>query len=151
MINAVVLLPASSTLCVVTASCVLNPVICILVATFGAALGEVCSYLCGSLGSSSVNEAGWLQCFINWLEKHAFFCVLICAVMPLPFFDVIGIAAGIRRISLWKYLSAAALGKFIKYTVIVAASLILLPWMAEHSTGYFRDFFTLFAAMIKPE
>ena len=136
LINAVVLLPASSTVCVVAAASILNPWLCVLVAGLGAALGEAVAYLCGFLSHFSIRDAGRIDRFSRWIEKRSFLSIFVYAVLPLPFFDVLGIAAGIRRIPLWKFMTAAILGKCIKYIVAVCTALFFLPWLTQYLSGY---------------
>ncbi|MBR6571405.1 MAG: VTT domain-containing protein [Clostridia bacterium] len=151
LINAVVLLPASSTICVVVASTVLNPVICVAVATVGAAAGEMCAYLCGTIGAANIRKEGLIDRFTRWVEKRAFLSVLICAAVPLPLFDVVGLAAGARRMPVWQYVLAVSIGKGVKYTVTVLTALKLVPWMAQQLPGYSSEMAQLLLKLIGQE
>ena len=132
MANASVFMPASSTAFVMAASLTLNPWLCILVGGLGTALGEQVSYICGLVGSKSLDEnAPGVQRVRNWLSRRAFLTVFLFAFVPLPLFDVVGVAAGATRLTWWKFAIAAVLGKVLKFALAVAILLWVIPWFIE--------------------
>lgn len=131
--NASVFVPASSTLFVVSAALVLNPWLCILFGGTGTALGEQVSYLCGRIGSKNLDlSSPRAQQVQQWMNKSAPLTVFIFAFLPLPLFDVVGIAAGVMRMAWWKYALAAVLGKVMKFALSVAAIFWFVPWFVEN-------------------
>lgn len=130
--NASVFIPASSTLFVVSASLALNPWLCILAGGAGTALGEQVSYLCGRIGSKTLDLSNpRVQRVQQWMNKNAPMTVFIFAFLPLPLFDIVGVAAGIMRMTWWKYALAAVLGKVLKFALFVAVIFRFVPWYVE--------------------
>ena len=131
--NASIFIPASSTLFVVSAALVLNPWLCILSGGAGTALGEQFSYLCGRIGSKAIDIANpKVQQVQQWMNKNAPLTVFVFAFLPLPLFDVVGVAAGVMRMTWWKYALAAVLGKVLKFALFVAAIFWFVPWFIEN-------------------
>ena len=127
--NASIFIPASSTLYVMSAALVLNPWICVLAGGAGTALGEQVSYLCGRIGSKTLDlSSPRVQRVQQWMNRNAPLTVFIFAFLPLPLFDIVGIAAGIMRMTWWKYALAAILGKVLKFTLFVAVLFHFIPW-----------------------
>jgi len=68
---------------------------------------------------------------VGWVEKWGALAIFIFALVPL-FFDLVGLAAGVLRFSLWKFVLVCWLGRTILYVVfIVLAALgwkVVLPY-----------------------
>ncbi|RLC74997.1 MAG: hypothetical protein DRI61_15635, partial [Chloroflexi bacterium] len=47
--------------------------------------------------------------------------IFILSVIPNPFFDLAGMAAGVSRFPLWRFLLACWLGKTVKTTAVAFA------------------------------
>lgn len=143
--NISVLMPSSSTLIVVAAASVLNPWLCVLFGGLGVALGEQTSYLCGRIGILGFGEnlSERETRTVRWLRKNAFLTIFLFALIPLPVFDIVGIAAGVMRIQWYKYAIAAMLGKVLRFVLVIGALYYLLPWYIEllppESSGILRQ------------
>ena len=126
--NASVLLPASGIAFTLSASYILDPLICVIVGGLGTALGEMVSYICGRNGSAVIDDIKKFEKVSLYLKKYDMIIVFIFALLPLPLFDFVGIAAGLSKMSLPKYIIACFLGKTLKLAVYVFLSkqLILL-------------------------
>lgn len=146
--TAVVLMPSSTTLLIVMASTVLEPTLCILVGTLGAVLGELVSYLCGSLGGNALSEDSRLRALLNRWSKRPELLVFVFAAIPLPVFDLAGLAAGAQKMPWWRYALAVFLGRLLKYILATLATLVLLPWLAAHTEGLVRELILLLTNMI---
>ena len=147
--NLSILLPTSSTIIIMAAGFTLNPWICILIGGLGAAFGEQASYLCGLVGSSGFkNEEKIEKKALKWFDKKPFLTVFLFAFVPLPVFDVIGIIAGAKKMSWWKYTLAAVLGKILKFIVVYLVMFYLFPFLLKKLpgdigntlNGYFEQF-----------
>jgi uncharacterized membrane protein YdjX (TVP38/TMEM64 family) len=55
------------------------------------------------------------------MEQRGDITIFVLSVIPNPFFDLAGIAAGTLRYPLWRFLLACWLGKTIKTTVVAWA------------------------------
>lgn len=131
--NLSILLPTSSTIIIIAASLTLNPFICIVVGGIGTAFGEQASYVCGLIGSSGfdISANKGKEITTKWFERNSFLTVLLFAFVPLPVFDIIGIIAGAKRMSWWKYTLAAVLGKVLKFTLVIVSLFYLLPFLLD--------------------
>ena len=98
----------------------LNPVIVGIVAGIGQTLGEMTGYMAGYSGQGLVNRSKTYDRVEGWMKRNEFMgelVVFVLALIPNPFFDAAGMAAGALRFPVWKYLLAAGAGKVIKITV----------------------------------
>lgn len=153
--NLSILLPTSSTIIIVAAASTLNPWLCIIFGGLGTAFGEQASYLCGLVGASgfdNVDSTG-KKYALRWFEKKPFFTVFLFAFVPLPVFDIVGIIAGTRKMKWWKYTLAAALGKILKFFLVVVAVYYFFPYIIDRIPGEFgiliNDFLDQYLTKIK--
>jgi uncharacterized membrane protein YdjX (TVP38/TMEM64 family) len=131
MTNATVLLPAPGIAVVFAMGAIFNPVYIALAAGAGGALGEVSGYLTGFSGQAIVERTNLYERFHNWIQKNGFFAILILAALPNPFFDVAGVAAGILKMKLWRFLLAVWIGVTIK--------MFLFAWIGSTSFSKFLE------------
>ena len=129
--NATVLLPVPSLVATVIAGGVLNPWVVGVVSGAGMAAGELSGYLAGYAGTGVVDPSkhplfARLQ---SWMERNGFLTILVLAVVPNPIFDLAGLAAGMARFPLWRFLLACFLGKTIKGIAFALAGAGVLPWL----------------------
>lgn len=126
--NISILLPSSSTLIVVAAASSLNPMLCVLAGGLGTALGEQSSYICGRIGRKGFDDnSSTEKKVLKWLKKRDVFTVFVFAFLPLPIFDIVGIAAGVLKMNWLKYTAAAVLGKTLKFFLAVMGVYYVLP------------------------
>ncbi len=134
--NISILIPSSSTLIVVAAASSLNPLLCVLAGGAGTALGEQSSYICGRIGRKGFDESDYEnKRIMEWMEKHDALTVFIFAFLPLPVFDIVGIAAGALRMNWIKYLLAAVSGKTLKFFLAVIGVYYVLPAILPFISG----------------
>lgn len=134
--NISILLPSSSTLIVVAAASSLNPILCVLAGGLGTALGEQSSYICGRIGRRGFDDTGKKEKkVLKWMEKHDALTVFVFAFLPLPIFDIVGIAAGVLRMNWIKYLLSAVLGKTLKFLLAVIGVYYILPALLPYISG----------------
>lgn len=126
--NSSILLLSSSTLIVVAAASSLNPALCVLMGGLGTAMGEQTSYFCGRIGRKGFDgNNGEEKKVLRWLKKHEALTVFVFAFLPLPIFDIVGMAAGALRMNWGKFLVAAVLGKTLKFFLAVIGVYRVLP------------------------
>jgi len=122
--NGTVLLPAPGLLIVFAMGAVFNPFLVALAAGAGGALGELTGYLAGFSGQAVVEKIDLYNRIIEWMQTHkrwgAFF-IFILALIPNPFFDLAGIAAGTLKIPIRNFLFACWLGITIKMIIFAYA------------------------------
>lgn len=127
--NSTVLLPASSTLFTASASMALDPVLCCLIGAAGAAAGEQVSYWCGRTGAKAAAGTGSRKAdrFAALVEQYGALAVMAFAFLPLPLFDLVGLACGAAKMPLHRYIPACFVGKLLKMACFVLAAQGMLP------------------------
>jgi len=118
--SATVFLPAPGWAVVLASSTFWNPLAVGVAAGLGAATGELTGFVAG-YGSSSFFEGRRLALFErvkDWMEKNGFLTLLCMAIVPNPFFDIAGVAAGAFSYPIWKFILAVGMGNLAKYVAI---------------------------------
>ena len=129
--NATVLLPAPGIAVVFAMGAIFNPFYIALAAGAGGALGELSGYLAGFSGQAVIERTNIYERFHGWIENNGFPAVLILAAIPNPFFDAAGIAAGILKMPLLRFLLAVWIGVTIK--------MFLFAWIGSTSLSWLLD------------
>jgi len=119
--NATIILPAPAILIVFTMGAHLSPLWLGLAAGSGAALGELSGYLAGYGGQAIVEENATYQRLAAWVQRHGSLAIFGLALVPNPFFDLGGIAAGVLRMPVWKFLVSCWAGKVLRMMAVAAA------------------------------
>ncbi len=144
--NISIFLPSSSTLIVVVAASSLDPILCILTGGLGTALGEQSSYICGRIGRMGLDDNGNKEKkVLKWIKNHDALTVFIFAFLPLPIFDIVGIAAGVLRMNWIKYLVSAVLGKTLKFFFAVIGVYYIFPFIGGTGCAIIEKFLAGFA------
>ena len=111
------ILPIPYLLIVARAGTFLNPWMLALVSGLAGALGEMTGYLVGISGSCLIPRGKWYDKSRGWICTYGFWCIAFFACVPNPFFDAIGLAAGILRFSVWQFAVACFIGKAAKFLI----------------------------------
>lgn len=91
-----------------------------LVASIGAALGEMTAYFAGYWGRAAIADKyqeGYRK-VRRWMTRYGGAAIFIFSFTPLPF-DLVGIGAGSLRYPLWKFLFFCWLGRLGRALLIV--------------------------------
>ncbi|MCK4387252.1 MAG: VTT domain-containing protein [Dehalococcoidia bacterium] len=113
---ATILFPIPGEAVNIAAGATLNPLLVGMVATVGATIGELTSYLVGYLGRKIV-PSGYLEKYEKaeyWMKKYGSFAIFLFALLPILIFDLIGIVAGSARFPLWKFILACFVGRLLR-------------------------------------
>ena len=119
--NATVVLPAPSLALVFAMGSALPPVLVGVVAGAGEALGELTGYALGYGGQAVIENETTYGRLVAWMERRGGITVFVLSVIPNPFFDLAGIAAGSLRYPVWRFLLFCWMGKTIKTTLVAYA------------------------------
>jgi membrane protein YqaA with SNARE-associated domain len=119
--NATLILPVPGLAVSSVLGSVFNPWIVGLVAGVGQALGELTGYMAGYSGQSWVDEHPRYRRLVLWTQQYGVFAIFLLALFPNPLFDVVGMAAGVLRFPVWKFLLSCAAGKVIKNILFAVA------------------------------
>ena len=113
--NATIVLPMPVILVTFLGGGVFNPVIVGIISGIGSTIGELTGYLAGYGGAVAVEKNEKFKKITKKMEKHGFATLFTLSLIPNPFFDLAGIAAGLMHFSVTKFFTATVLGKTIRY------------------------------------
>lgn len=122
--------PGLAAVCVAASPAVgLNPIAVGIVAGSAEALGELTGYLAGIGGRSFFERNRFYPRFKALLMRHGGLILFFGSVVPNPFFDVMGIAAGSILYPVRKFLIYVFIAKSIKSTGIAYACFWGITWI----------------------
>jgi len=131
--SATIVLPAPGIAIVIAMGATLDPLLLGIAAGLGSALGEMSGYIAGLAGRGLVEARKHKQ--FEWLrqatEKYGAVLLFLMAALPLPLFDLAGIIAGALKMRLLSFFTAVAMGKSIKYIVMIMAGAGAIPLLQE--------------------
>jgi len=104
-----------------------GPIIVGLAGGAGAGIGEITGYMVGYSGRGIVERSKMYNRMEGWVRRWGVLAIFILSVVPF-FFDLVGIAAGVLRFPLWKFILLCWLGRTLLYVVFVV--LAALGWEA---------------------
>jgi uncharacterized membrane protein YdjX (TVP38/TMEM64 family) len=131
MANATVFLPAPGVAVVFAMGNIFNPLGVALAAGTGGALGELSGYLAGFSGQAVIEKTSAYERIHPWVMKYGIWAILVLSAIPNPFFDIAGVAAGITKMSLQRFLVACWIGQLIKMGLFAYAGYYSLDWLAR--------------------
>lgn len=126
--SATVLIPAPGLAIVYTMGHILNPLGVGLAAGSGSALGEMSGYLAGFSGQGVIERMDIYQRVRPYIQRYGGFAIFALGVLPNPFFDIAGIAAGALKMPFRSFLLAVWLAQLIKMTLFALAGAYSLNW-----------------------
>jgi uncharacterized membrane protein YdjX (TVP38/TMEM64 family) len=115
--NSTIIFPLPGVLVTSAMGAVFDPFWVAVTAGLGATLGEISGYLAGMAGKFVLEKKDWYDRIMQAMQKYGAWMILVLAIIPNPFFDLAGIAAGVLRIPLWKFLLFCGIGKILKMLV----------------------------------
>jgi len=130
MANATVIIPAPGVAVVFAMGNIFNPMLVALAAGTGGAIGELSGYLAGFSGQAIVENTQVYNRISPWVQKYGAWAILVLSAFPNPFFDLAGIAAGVAKIPVWKFLLFCWFGQIIKMALFAYAGAYSIDWIA---------------------
>lgn len=125
--NATILLPMPSMVSVYIAGGLFNPLVVGFVASAGGAIGELTGYLAGVGGHRIIEERKVFIRIQKWVRRYGLVGIFLFAMIPNPFFDMVGLTAGLLRVPVLHFLIATWLGQTVKF--------LLVSYLGAGSTG----------------
>lgn len=118
--NATVVLPAPGLVFVFGAGMLpaLSPLGIGLAAGLGATVGELSGYLAGFSGQAVIENQAMYDRLEGWMKRYGPATIVVLAFLPLPIFDMAGLAAGALRMPLPHFMGWCLLGKIPKMLLI---------------------------------
>lgn len=132
--SATIVLPAPGLAIIIAMGPALDPYVLGIVAGVGSAFGELSGYIAGATGSALIPEKHRDRYdYLHGLTRQYGAPLLtLLAALPFPFFDFAGIVAGILRMNVLAFVVSVAIGKSIKYTILILVSAgafeLLMRW-----------------------
>jgi len=93
----------------------LNPFLAAAIAASAEAIGEMTGYLAGMGGSSLFERNRFYLRFKRVFTRYSSLSLFVGGLIPNPFFDVLGIAAGSIRYSITRFLLILFISKTLKF------------------------------------
>jgi uncharacterized membrane protein YdjX (TVP38/TMEM64 family) len=119
--NASFLLPVPGVLLLFALGATFNPILVGIVGAAGGTFGEMTGYFLGLSGRGILKNNRWYQRSETLMKRWGFLTVFAFAFVPFLPLDLAGMAAGVLRFPVWKFLLAVFSGKVIKYVAIAVA------------------------------
>jgi len=119
--SATIILPVPGLAVVFGMGGVLNPFLVGLAAGMGDALGELTGYMAGYGGRAVVEDREMYERLESWMRRNGAATIFVLSAVPNPIFDLAGIAAGVLRFPLERFLLSCWVGKTIKATAFALA------------------------------
>jgi uncharacterized membrane protein YdjX (TVP38/TMEM64 family) len=123
--SATLILPVPGVLITAAMGAVFDPFWVAIAAGSGAALGEMTGYLAGYSGQAIVEQAAFYERVVKWMKRYGEVTIFVLAIIPNPVFDIAGMAAGMLRMPLYRFLFWCWLGKIIKMMVFAYSGMAL--------------------------
>lgn len=102
-----------------------------LCAGFGDSLGELWGYLAGYAVEDLVDRWKVYPKIEGWVRRHGMLTVFLMGSVPMPLFDMAGMAAGATGMPVWKFYLATWCGKTFKAIVVAWAGRYSIAWIAN--------------------
>lgn len=132
MASATIVLPAPGLVFVAGAGALgLHPLGVGLAAGLGATLGELSGYLTGWSGQAVIENRALYAQLVGWMRQFGGWVIAALAFLPLPIFDLAGVAAGALKMPLARFLAYCALGKIPKMTLVALAGAYSWDWITQ--------------------
>jgi len=120
-LNATIVLPAGNFLILAILGATLpSATIVGLAGGAGATIGEITGYMAGYSGQAMAQRQRVYARLEGWVKKWGAVTIFLASLVPF-FFDLVGVAAGILRFPLWKFMLACWLGRTMLYILIALA------------------------------
>jgi membrane protein DedA with SNARE-associated domain len=129
MANATVFIPAPGVAVVFAMGSIFNPLGVAFAAGTGGALGELSGYLAGFSGQAAIENTKIYERIKPWVDKYGGWTILVMSAIPNPFFDLAGIAAGIVKMPMWRFLLFTWCGQIIKMGLFAYAGRYSIHWL----------------------
>ena len=126
---ATILVPVPGLAMVFALSGLLNPLGVAIAAALGGTLGEMSGYLAGFSGRAIIENWNRYEKITFWVKKYGGPAIMVLAALPNPFFDVVGVVAGVLKMPVYKFFLWVLPGQLIKMLYIAYAGSISIDWI----------------------
>ncbi len=129
--SATIILPAPGIVVIMAMGAALNPVALGIVAGVGSAFGELTGYAAGRGGRVLIptQQQQQFEQIQSLTRRYGPLLLALLAAIPFPLFDFAGIVAGMMRMRIVSFFLAVAIGKSIKYVIMILIGTTSLYWL----------------------
>jgi len=117
--SATFFVPAPAFLTVITGGNLYLPILVALVAAAGACLGDMLGFAFGHSGrrltKKKLDSHGTMRFLEKHFHRHGVLIIFLLAIIPNPFFDAIGILAGVVNYPALRFFAIMFVGRFLRY------------------------------------
>ncbi len=119
--SATIILPAPGIAVIIAMSAALDPITLGVVAGVGSAFGELTGYIAGASGRAliPIQHRSKFERLHSLTNNYGAVVLAFLAAIPFPFFDFAGMVAGMLKMHIVIFIIAVAIGKSIKYTILI--------------------------------
>lgn len=128
--NATLILPMPGIALTFAMGAVFNPFWVAIAAGLGSAIGELTGYLAGFSGEGILADHPTFERIKDWTARRGNWIILLLALIPNPLFDLAGMAAGVLRMSVPRFLFWTSLGKTGKMLLASYAGSASIDWLS---------------------
>jgi uncharacterized membrane protein YdjX (TVP38/TMEM64 family) len=129
--NATLVLPAPQLIVIAAMGQIFWPVGVGIAAGLGATLGELSGYLAGFSGQAVIENRKLYDQLEGWMKRYGSIVIAVLGFLPLPFFDLAGIAAGALKMPVLKFLFWCTVGKIPKMILVAYAGAYSIDWITR--------------------
>lgn len=122
----------------------LNLALAATVAAIGGSLGEVTGYYLGYAGKAVIapEDSRMYAAIEKWMRAHGAWAIFLFAFFPFLIFDFVGIASGVMRYPVRKFLLLCFVGRlprsFIECYLYYYTGYSLLKWIVPHLPSWLQ-------------
>lgn len=98
-----------------------NPLLVGLMAAIGSTIGDTTGYLLGYSSNKATEfekKKIWYGLLHFTLEKYGVIIILVASIIPNPFFDGLGILAGLAKYPIKKFLFYIFIGRILRFYIV---------------------------------
>lgn len=129
--NATIILPAPGFAITFAAGAIFNPIGVAIASGAGSAVGELTGYMAGYSGRGVIKKAEIYKKLEHWTEQYGGRTIFLLALIPNPFFDLGGLAAGALRMPVLAFLAWTFVGKTLRMLAIAYAGSKSIDWLLD--------------------
>ncbi len=126
-----IVLPLPSTAAIIIGGIFLTPVYVGLIAGVAEAMGEVTGYALGYSGQGIVEKNRFYKWVERWLQLRGWLAIMLFSAIPNPLFDLLGVAAGVLRYPLKRFLVYTWIGKTVKNVGLAYLGFFGVEWALD--------------------
>lgn len=137
--NASIIFPVPAVAAAYALGGILNPFLIGILSGAGMTLGELTGYLAGYSGAGLARKSRFFLRMSGWMRRHGSVAIFLTALIPNPFFDVIGATAGALEYPLLRFMLFCGAGKMLKALALAFAGHWSLGYLLElyHHNSWF--------------